>query len=121
MKLLLGSVVLSLSVALFSPSVRADSVPPEALECFSKKAGDSCTVYGTSVAGHCADGLCTKLWPDGGSSSYSCLYCVQGAPSDSSDSACTLGSQLAVKRIAPWALAGLFSLLVLFGRRRRRR
>jgi hypothetical protein len=118
MKLLLCSVVLSVSVALFSPLVRADMAPPEAEECYSKKAGDNCTVYGTSLAGHCAVGMCTKLWRDGGSSSYSCPECVQGAPSDSS---CTLGSQIAVKRIGPWALAGLFSLLVLFGRRRRRR
>ena len=118
MKRLLGSVVLSSSILLFSPVVRADLVPPEARECLYKQAGDGCTVYGTSLAGRCQEGLCTQLWRDGGSSSYACLECVQGAPSDSS---CTIGRQSAVKRIGPWAVVGVFSLLLLFGRRRRRR
>jgi hypothetical protein len=43
-----------------------------------------------------------------------------GAPPANDDSACSIGKQITAKRIAPWLLAGAFSLLFLFGRRRRR-
>jgi hypothetical protein len=42
------------------------------------------------------------------------------SPPPSDDSACSIGQHQAAKRIAPWLLAGAFSLLFLFGRRRRR-
>ena len=118
MKLFLGLIVLFLSFALLSAAARADAVPIEEFVCMGGvlKAGDACTING--AAGTCKDSQCTHYWRDGGTDTYSCLECVLNPPSDSS---CTIGKQSAVKRIGPWALAGLFSLLVLFGRRWRRR
>jgi hypothetical protein len=43
-----------------------------------------------------------------------------GTPPANDDSACSVGKQITAKRVAPWLLAGTFSLLFLFGRRRRR-
>jgi hypothetical protein len=43
-----------------------------------------------------------------------------GAPPANDDSACSIGKQITAKRVASWLLAGAFSLLFLFGRRRRR-
>jgi hypothetical protein len=40
-------------------------------------------------------------------------------PPANDDSACSIGKQITAKRVAPWLLAGAFSLLFLFGRRRR--
>jgi hypothetical protein len=119
MRFMLGSVVLSLSVTLFSTAARTDAVPPEEFACAGGvlKTGDKCSI-GESV-GTCKDSLCTHLWRDGGTSTDTCLKCVLGAPA--SDSSCTISKQSAVKRIGPWALAGIVPLLVLFGRRRRRR
>jgi MYXO-CTERM domain-containing protein len=119
MRLLLGSVVLALSVLLFSPAVCADAVPPEEFACAGGvlKAGDKCTMG--DVAGTCKQSQCSHTWRDGGVDVYACLECDESAPP--SDSSCTIGKQSAVRRIGPWALAGLFSLLALFGRRWRRR
>ena len=41
-------------------------------------------------------------------------------PSSGDDGSCSFGHRSTVRRIAPWMLAGAFSLLFLFGRRRRR-
>jgi hypothetical protein len=41
-------------------------------------------------------------------------------PPSNDDGSCSVGKQISAKRIAPWLLAGAFSLLFLFGRRRRR-
>ena len=40
-------------------------------------------------------------------------------PPSEDDSGCSIGKSTTAKRIAPWLLAGAFSLLFLFGRRRR--
>jgi hypothetical protein len=42
-----------------------------------------------------------------------------GTPPSNDDSACSVGKQVTVKRVAPWLLAGAFSLLFVFARRRR--
>jgi len=99
-------------------AARADLAPPDTIGCVGKKAGDSCT--NDSVAGVCKDDTCTSEKPDGTSSSYSCLRCLPG----SSDGGCAVGGRasgegLTAKRIGPWLLAGLFSLLFVFRRRKR--
>ena len=44
-----------------------------------------------------------------------------GAPAPANDhGSCSVGKQAAAKRVAPWLMAGAFSLLFLFARRRRR-
>jgi len=40
-------------------------------------------------------------------------------PPAKDDGACSVGKSSAAKRVAPWMLAGAFSLLFLFGRRRK--
>ena len=40
-------------------------------------------------------------------------------PPANDDSSCSVGKHVTAKRIAPWLLASIFSLLFLFGRRRR--
>jgi hypothetical protein len=40
-------------------------------------------------------------------------------PPAKDDSACSIGKQVTAKRVAPWLLAGAFSLLFVFARRRR--
>lgn len=122
MNRLLGSVVLSLSVLLFGTAARADSLPPEAVECSAKAIGASCTVYGTQEAGKCAEDTCTGSKPfiDGGAPfSYPCRRCLPGAPSDGSS--CSIGRQGMAKRFGPWLLAGLFPCVALLARRLRRR
>jgi hypothetical protein len=118
MKPLVGSVLLSLSTLLLGTAVWADSVPPEAIECFSKKVSDACTVYDTGEPGHCEDGLCTQVWRDGGTSDYACRVCVPGAPCDG---ACTIGRQSTAKRVGSWLVASLVPLVVFSVRRLRRR
>jgi len=43
-----------------------------------------------------------------------------GTPPSSDDSACSIGKQAVAKKVAPWLLAGAFSLLFVVARRRRR-
>jgi len=43
-----------------------------------------------------------------------------GPPPADDDGACSIGRGTTAKRVGPWLLAGAFSLLFLFGRRRRR-
>lgn len=99
-------------------AARADLAPTDTISCAGKKAGDSCT--NDSVAGVCKDDTCTSVKPDGTSGSYSCLRCQPG----SNDGGCAVGGRasaegLTARRIGPWLLAGLFSLLFVFRRRRR--
>jgi hypothetical protein len=94
----------------------ADIAPPETIGCAGKKAGDACADATTGAAGVCQDKTCVSPKPDGTSSSYACLQCLPG-PKD--DSGCAIGSSASPRRVGPWALAGLVSLLCLFGRRRK--
>ena len=168
MRFLLASVLVSLSITLFLPAVRADALPPEGLACWGQgqKPGDACALGGS--AGACKAGQCTKVWRDGGTSSYDCLVCVPGVspdpcsakqagdactvggsagtckaaqctwvfsndggtsnydclecvPGGASDGTCTIAKQGVVRRVGPWVIAGLFSLLALVPRLRRRR
>jgi hypothetical protein len=136
-----------LFVVMFAGSpARADMVPPETQPCVGKAAGDACVYIG---AGTCQNQTCSKLdyanWDRDASSSppsmtYACVKCIAGTSTDTGtntntatntntdggapppakdDGACSIGKQATAKRIAPWLLAGAFSLLFVVARRRR--
>lgn len=109
---------LVLTVFLSCPSVYADSLPPEAINCFGKKIGDACMNAASKEAGSCEEGMCASKKLDAGAVTYSCLTCSGPPPAD--DGACTIATQSTTKRLGPWLLAGSVSVLFLFGRRRRR-
>ena len=108
---------------------RADIPPPETEPCVGKQVGAACTY--NNAAGTCQNQTCVKP-----TSSYACVMCMVGSatatststttattpdgPPANDDSSCSVGRQITAKRVAPWLLAGAFSLLFLFGRRRRR-
>jgi hypothetical protein len=115
-----AAIVLVVATLLIGPlAARADLAPPDTESCAAKKAGDACTY--NSVAGVCKDETCNSLKPDGTSISYACLGCQTGS---SDGGGCAVGGDvsgggLPAKRIGPWLLAGMFSLLFVFRRRRR--
>ncbi len=90
----------------------ADVPPPETIGCVGKKAGDACEDANTSAPGVCQDKTCFSPKPN-----HACLQCL---PSAKDDSGCAIGSSASLRRAGPWALAGLLSLLCLFGRRKAR-
>lgn len=116
---------------------QADVLPVEIPPCTGKSVGDACVLNG--VTGKCENRTCSRLdysnWNRDASSSppsmtYACLWCqvggtvVSDAGTDSTEdknSGCSLGGMNAVRRIAPWMMAGSFSLLFLIFRRRRQR
>ena len=141
MKTILASATFLCASVLFSSPSRADVAPPENQPCVGKAAGAACVYNGN---GTCQTRTCSKLdyanWDRDASSSppsttYACLQCLigtttgadtatntraDGGPLPSNgDSSCSIGRQGTAKRIAPWLVAGAFSLLFLFGRRRR--
>jgi hypothetical protein len=119
MRFFLGSFLLSLALFSFAaPSALADGLPPETWPCMEKKAGDACTDQATGQKGGCVATTCTNAKPDGTSTSYACVKCVAGAPTED-DGGCTVGMPRVARRAAPWLLAGAFSLLFLAKRRRR--
>jgi len=117
------------AASLLSAPVRADLAPPETSPCVGKAAGATCSF--NNAAGTCQNQTC--LSPSAGG--YACLECITstntstttttntnsdgGAPPAKDDGSCSIGKQATAKRVAPWLLAGTFSLLFLFGRRRR--
>ena len=119
MKSFLASAPFLFFAMLLSSPARADITPPEAESCVGKAAGDACVYNG---AGACQDQTCTGIdyahWDHDASSqppstTYACLKCV------ADDSACSIGKQATARRVAPWLLAGAFSLLFVVARRRR--
>jgi hypothetical protein len=116
MKALLRSLALSLPMLLGPVAARADIPPAEVEDCRGKKANDSCTNSVLAKPGTCKNDTCTSAKPDGTSSSYECVKCVAGSSSD--DGGCTVGKPGAARKIGPWFLAGLFSLLFVVKRRR---
>jgi len=118
MKLGLGSLVLVGSLLLACPRARADGVPVDAIDCYSKKVGDACVGTATGGNGVCKNDTCTTAKFDAAPSSYACLKCVPGDAPD--DGSCSFAKQRTVRRFGPWFLAGLFSMLFLRGRRRPR-
>ena len=147
MKVLLAQASLLATSILLSTPARADVAPPEALPCQGKAAGDAC-VYdkaGTCQNQTCSKADYAHWDRDASwgppSMTYACLKCVVGTatvtstatstqtaantnadggtPPSNDDSACSVGKQVTAKRVAPWLMAGAFSLLFVFARRRR--
>ena len=143
MKSILVSASILFAAILLGGPARADVAPPETADCQGKAAGAACVYLGN---GTCQNQTCSKLdyanWDRDASSSppsasYSCLKCMAGTSTNTStvtntvtntdggvppandSGTCSIGRQATVKRIAPWFLAGAFSLLFLFARRRR--
>jgi len=131
MKFFLASAPFLFAAILFDAPARADMAPPETQPCVGKAAGDACVYDGN---GTCQTQTCGKIdyanWDHDASSmppstTYVCLKCMAetyadgGTPPANGDSSCSIGRQGTAKRIAPWLMAGAFSLLFLFGRRRR--
>ena len=141
MKSILASAPFLLAALLLASPARADVAPPETQPCVGKAAGAACVYNGN---GTCQTQTCSKLdyanWDRDASSSppsttYTCVKCLIGTttgtdtatntsadggpPSVNDSGSCSIGRQATVKRVAPWFLAGAFSLLFLFGRRRR--
>jgi hypothetical protein len=142
MKRFLASTTFLCASALFASPSRADVAPPETQPCVGKATGAACVYNGN---GTCQTETCSKLdyanwnrdassWPP--SKTYTCLKCLIGTTTDTNtvtstesdgggdapsyaDSSCSISRQGTAKRIAPWLMAGAFSLLFLFGRRRR--
>jgi hypothetical protein len=116
---------------LLSAPARADVIPPEVSPCVGKAVGATCSF--NNATGTCQNQYCP----------YACLECITsantstttttntstttttntntdgGAPPSKDNGSCSIGKQVTAKRVAPWLLAGTFSLLFLFGRRRR--
>jgi hypothetical protein len=130
MRYLLSAIAASALLLALGTPARADLAPPETTPCQGKQAGTVCTY--NNAAGTCQNQTCSN--PRG---SYACIECITSAtstntttttlttnagaePPAAGDGACAIGKPLAIKRTAPWLLAGAFSLLFLFGRRRRR-
>jgi hypothetical protein len=82
-----------------------------------KRAGDACTDAVSGASGACKDETCTNTKPNGTSISYARLMCVPGA---ASDGGCAIATSSQVRQLGAWAVAGLFPLLFLLARRRRR-
>ncbi len=116
MKLLLASIA-AVTVMASSPLTFAD-VPPERVDCPGKKVGDACTDRTTKKAGTCQADTCGSPTLDAGPTGYQCLTC--SGPPPSHDGGCAIASKPTLKRVGPWLVAGMFSLLFFVGRRRRR-
>lgn len=141
MKCFLASVPILFAAVLLSAPARADVPPPETSPCVGKAAGAAC-VY-NDAPGTCQSQTCISATAGG----YACLECIAststntttttttttttatttttntnadgGAPPSKDGNACSIGKHSIAKRVAPWLLAATFSVLFLFGRRRR--
>ena len=127
---------------------RADVAPPDTSACAALSAGAACVYNGTGTCQNstCSK-LDYANWDRDASASppsmnYACLKCIPdtdtatstttatstittagidgGTSPSADDSACAIGKQVTAKRVAPWLLAGSFSLLFVLARRRRR-
>lgn len=122
--------VLVFFVLLLAGTARADLMAPNHSECGNRRSGETCILPGG------AEGTC-RLSPNSDCTrhySY-CIGCVanpdagtvgtagkpDGGTPPSHDSGCSLSGGLSASRVAPWAMAGAFSFLVLFLFRPRRR
>jgi hypothetical protein len=121
-----------------------DAVPPDALPCELKKAGDTCRLSDAGPAGLCVMSVCgQKKLPDGGTVTSNCLLCKASTadagtrptadagtkptadagtrpPATKDESGCTVGGVSATKVLGPWLLALSVSGLLFVARRRRR-
>jgi len=127
MHISLRHAVLLAAFLLSSTPALADVPPPETEPCVGKAAGSACTYNGP---GTCQNQICTR--PTSGD--YACVKCVTGTDTGTAtttttdsdpqpaqdDSACSIGTHVTARRVAPWVLAAACSLL-FFARRHRRR
>jgi len=124
--LLLSSVLSSL---LLASAARADVAPPNLEPCVGKAIGAFC-LTATAVPGTCQNSTCQRIdyanWNRDASSSppslsYPCVLCTAiVTPPPGEGCSCTIGQGSLARRAAPWLMAGAFSLLFLFRRRRSR-
>ena len=126
-KILLLSFVLS--SLLLASAARADVAPPNLEPCVGKAIGALC-LTDTAVPGTCQNSTCQRIdyanWNRDASSgpsslSYLCVLCTAiVTPPLGEGCSCTIGKASLARRAAPWLMAGAFSLLFLFRRRRSR-
>ena len=123
MRAWLAAALLVSSMMIAPRIARADVPPIETEGCAGKQAGDACTDAVSGAGGACRADTCTSVKPDGTSLSYACVKCIPGeAPDDppDDDGGCTVATSPSLRHGGPWLLAGVFSLLFLFARRRKR-
>jgi hypothetical protein len=134
MKNAIGLAAFSLTVLFLAPAARADVPPPETEPCVGKQVAEACVYNGS---GTCQNQTCSRIdYSTGGSTTYPCVKCVVGTPTDTNtntntnadggtppedddDGACSIGQRTTSKRVVPWLLGAAFSLLFLWRRRRR--
>jgi hypothetical protein len=128
MKHVLNSIAALVLLLAFGAAARADLAPPETAPCQGLQAGAACTFDNT--AGTCQNQTCVSLH-----GSYDCIECITatgtgtrtatltktdgGEPPATGNGACSIGELAGVRRVAPWLVAGAFSLLFIARRRRR--
>jgi hypothetical protein len=109
---------------LLGAHARADVVAPWYAACQGRPAGTTCfynDVDATQGVGTCQNGLCVLGTATTTSTSTTTATRTDGgAPPANDDGGCSIGKQVTAKRLAPWLVAGTFSLFFLFGRRQRR-
>lgn len=136
--------VLFVALILGTPA-RADVVAPWYASCQGRQAGAACfynDINADQGVGTCQNGMCvvgtatsTNTTTNTSTTTNSTTDSTTntstttntntatnpdgGAPPSKDDGSCSIGKQATAKRVAPWLLAGAFSLLFLFGRRRR--
>jgi MYXO-CTERM domain-containing protein len=128
MKPTISAFFLFIVTVVISAPARADIPPPDVEPCTGKTAGAACT-YGS--AGTCRESTCNSPSPPPSGSTYACIRCVTGTATStatatntdtsSGDSWCSVGKGSTASRFVPWLMAATFSLLFLFGRRRRQK
>jgi hypothetical protein len=126
MKHVLASIPILFAAMLLGAPARADAIAPWYASCQGMSAGTSCLyndVDATQGTGTCQNGVCvlgagttTKT----STNTATATHTDAGTPAGKDDVGCSIGKQVTAKRVAPWLLAGPFSLLFLFGRRQRR-
>ena len=125
MKSFLASASILFASLLVGTPARADVVAPWYASCQGKQAGATCfynDVNADQGVGTCQNGVCvvgTATATNTNTTTATNTNTDGGAPPSKDDSGCSIGRQATAKRVAPWLLAGAFSLLFLFGRRRR--
>ena len=121
--MIMKAAVVFLTIALMAgldfSIAHADAIAPDPGEipCSGKAVGDACTDGATGAAGKCQNSTCTYSYRGGPPFERGCLRCTPG----DANSGCSIGAGTLPKRLGPWVLAGTFSSLFLFSRRRSRR
>ena len=122
--------VLFATLLLGTPA-RADVVAPWYASCQGRQVGAACfynDINADQGVGTCQNSVCvvgtatttnTSTTTSSTTNTATNTNTDGGAPPSKDDGSCSIGKQVTANRVAPWLLAGTFSLLFLFGRRRR--